>query len=453
MSKDTASHKAIRPVRVQAALTLAPVLQQQASLASLMTPALDKVDPQEQPLLQEMCFGTCRWQPQLQSILNRLLEKPLKPKDSDIHALLLLGLYQLKYLRIPDHAALNNTVAACKPLKKAWAEKLVNGILRRFQRERETLESALQKSPAYTSAHPNWLRKSIENFWPEQADAVFTANNAHPPFTLRLNLAQQDRTEYQQTLSDLELGSTPTPFSPFGLTLDSACDVGKLPGFSEGKLSVQDEAAQLAGELLQLQPGQRVLDACCAPGGKTGHILELGTQLASPLTALVALDLEERRLERVRENLLRLQHQVQQQATLVCSDALAVDKWWDGVPFDRILLDAPCSATGVVRRHPDIKLLRNAEDIAKLAALQLKLLQALWPTLRPGGRLVYATCSLLPTENTRVVEQFLSQEPSAEHDPIAASWGLSQPCGRQLLPQIQGHDGFYYACLNKSDSQ
>ncbi|MBU3068705.1 16S rRNA (cytosine(967)-C(5))-methyltransferase RsmB [Aestuariicella sp. G3-2] len=455
MSSESASHKSPRPVRVQAALTLASVLQQQASLASLMTPALDKVDAQEQPLLQELCFGTCRWQPQLQSILNRLLEKPLKPKDSDIHALLLLGLYQLKYLRIPDHAALNNTVAACKSLKKPWAEKLVNGILRRFQRERESLEAALQKSPAYTSAHPNWLRKSIENFWPQQSEAVFAANNAHPPFTLRLNLSQQSRDDYRQTLENLELGSTPTPFSPFGLTLDKACDVNKLPGFSEGKLSVQDEAAQLAGELLQLQPGQRVLDACCAPGGKTGHILELGTQLTSPLQNVVALDLEARRLERVKDNLQRLQHQLNQYnqtTTLICADALAVDEWWDGEPFDRILLDAPCSATGVVRRHPDIKLLRNAADIAKLAALQLSLLRALWPTLKPGGRLVYATCSLLPTENTRVVEQFIESEAGAKHDPIDALWGLPQACGRQLLPQIQGHDGFYYACINKSDA-
>lgn len=436
-----------RPVRVQAALTLSAVLQQQASLASLMAPALEKVDSSEQPLLQELCFGTCRWQPQLQSLLNRLLEKPLKAKDSDIHALLLLGLYQLKYLRIPDHAALNNTVAACKPLKKPWAEKLVNGVLRRFQRQQNTLEAALQNSPAYTSAHPNWLRKSIENFWPDHAEAVFAANNAHPPFTLRLNLAQQGRDAYQHTLKRLELTSNPTPFSPFGLTLDSACDVSKLPGFHDGKLSVQDEAAQLAGELLQLQPGQRVLDACCAPGGKTGHILELGTQLASPLKEVVALDLEARRLERVKDNLQRLQ----QQATLVCSDALDVKHWWDGEPFDRILLDAPCSATGVIRRHPDIKLLRNAADIAKLAALQLSLLRALWPTLKSGGRLVYATCSLLPTENTRVIEQFIETESSAEHDLIEASWGLPQTCGRQLLPQIQGHDGFYYSCLNKSD--
>lgn len=438
-----------RPVRAQAAVTLAAVLQQQASLASLMAPALERVAANEQALLQELCFGTCRWQPQLQAILNRLLDKPLKPKDSDVHALLLLGLYQLKYLRIPDHAALHNTVAACKALKKSWAEKLVNGVLRHYQREQQQLEAALVNSPAYLSAHPNWLRKSVEKFWPDHAADIFAANNAHPPFTLRLNLARHHRDGYQQLLRAAELDSATTPFSPYGLTLTQACDVHRLPGFAAGDLSVQDEAAQLAADLLQLQPGQRVLDACCAPGGKTGHMLELSARLASPLREVVALDLEARRLARVRENLQRLQLQ----ATLVCSDALALEQWWDGQPFDRILLDAPCSATGVIRRHPDIKLLRNAEDIAKLAALQLQLLQALWTTLKPGGRLVYATCSVLPTENTRVVEQFVAQQVDARHDPITAPWGIAQPCGRQLLPQIQGHDGFYYACLTKTDGR
>lgn len=441
------NHHPIRPVRAQAALTLAAVLQQQASLASLMAPALERVADNEQALLQELCYGTCRWQPQLQSILNRLLEKPLKSKDSDVHALLLLGLYQLKHMRIPDHAALNNTVAASQALKKPWAEKLINGVLRRFQREQTELEGALHNSPAYTSSHPNWLRKSVEKFWPEQAADIFAANNAHPPFTLRLNLHRRRRDRYQQTLADQSISSTASPFSPYGLTLDQACDVNQLPGFADGHLSVQDEAAQLAADLMQLQPGQRVLDACCAPGGKTGHLLELNAQLPSPLQEVVALDLEERRLVRVRENLQRLQLQ----ATIICSDALAVNEWWDGVPFDRILLDAPCSATGVIRRHPDIKLLRNAEDIAKLAALQLQLLQTLWTTLKPGGRLVYATCSVLPTENTQVVEQFVARQADAQHDPITAAWGIAQPCGRQLLPQIQGHDGFYYACLSKAD--
>jgi 16S rRNA (cytosine967-C5)-methyltransferase len=218
--------------------------------------------------------------------------------------------------------------------------------------------------------------------------------------------------------------------------------VHTIPGFDQGIVSVQDEAAQLSADLLAPQPGETVLDACCAPGGKTGHLLEIQPKLSR----LVALDLEQRRLERVKDNLQRLGLT----AEIVCHDAQQIQDWWDGELFDRILLDAPCSATGVIRRHPDIKLLRKATDIAKLASLQLSLLKALWTTLRPGGRLVYATCSILPTENTQVIEAFVEQQPDAIHRPIDAPWGLAQKYGRQLLPQQQGHDGFYYACLEKT---
>jgi len=428
-------------LRLVAARTLAQVLDQKASLASLMAPAQEKVSTQDQALLQELCFGTLRWQPQLQSILGRLLEKPLKDKDQDVQALLLLGLYQLRYTRIPDHAAISATVDAAKKLKKPWAQKLVNALLRNFQRSREVLETALATSPAYLTAHPNWLRKRIESYWPEQAEAIFAANNEHPPFTLRVDLQQQSREDFMAQLAGAELEGSAAPFSRFAVTLKQAASVERIPGFTEGKVSVQDEAAQLAADLLQLQPGQQVLDACAAPGGKTGHMLEAQPQLA----LVTALDLEERRLVRVQENLTRLQ----KSAKLVCADACDLDAWWDGKAFDRILLDAPCSATGVIRRHPDIKLLRKSGDIAKLAELQLSLLKALWKTLAPGGRLVYATCSVLPTENSLVVEQFLAEQSDAQHSPIDADWGITQTCGRQLLPQVNGHDGFYYACINK----
>ncbi len=432
------------PVRVQAAHTLSQVLQQKASLAALMAPALANVAENERPLLQELCFGTCRWQPQLQSILGRLLAKPLKNSDSDIHALLLIGLYQLRYTRTPDHAAIATTVDACKKLKKKWAEKLVNGVLRNYQREQQQLESQLANSPSFATGHPNWLRKAIEKFWPLQCTDIFTANNAHPPFTLRLNVAHLDRQSYLSQLQAQDISAQTTPFSPFGITLQKAVGVLLLPHFEDGLVSVQDEAAQLSAELLQLERGQRVLDACCAPGGKTGHILELEEGLGE----VIALDLEQRRLVRVHENLQRLN----KEATIICADAGDTDVWWDGKGFDRILLDAPCSATGVIRRHPDIKLLRVAEDIAKLAALQLSLLKALWPTLKPGGRLVYATCSVLPTENTRVIEKFMKGHEDAKHCVIDADWGIEQPFGRQLLPQLDGHDGFYYACIEKASA-
>lgn len=428
---------------------------QRASLATLITPAQQQVSSSDQALLQELCYGTLRWLPQLQAILNRLLEKPLKSKDSDIHSLLLLGLYQLKFLRIPDHAVINSTVASCKPLKKSWAEKLVNGILRRYQRERTELEEALINSPSYLTAHPNWLRKSIEQQWPDLAANIFAANNAHPPFTLRLNLARVSRQLYIDQLNRLGHHALATPFSPYGVTLQQATDVHQLPGFDEGVVSVQDEAAQLAANLLNLQPGDRVLDCCCAPGGKTGHLLELANQLSSPIQELIALELEPRRMEKVEQNLQRLGYLPQPDSkqipvTLICADALDVDQWWDGVLFDRILLDAPCSATGVIRRHPDIKVLRNATDIAKLAQLQRQLLDALWPTLQPGGTLIYATCSILPTENSHVIEEFLTDHSDAEQQIVDVECGIAQTCGRQLLPQQQGHDGFYYASLKKA---
>ena len=433
------------PVRAQAAQTLAAVLQHKASLASLMGPAVERVADNEQALLQELCFGTCRWQPQLQSILGRLLEKPLKSKDADIQALLLMGLYQQLHMRTPDHAAINNTVEACRTLKKNWAEKLVNGVLRRFQRQNEELISALGNSPAYVTAHPNWLRKRLIDHWPDQADDIFTANNAHPPMTLRVRRGAVDRDQYLQQLKQQNIEASATRYSRDGIQLNQAQDVHQLPGFDDGQVSVQDEAAQLAGDLMELQANERILDACCAPGGKTGHLLEISETLSTPLQQVVALDLEQRRLEKVQDNLQRLKLN----AELICADATAVDDWWDGVSFDRILLDAPCSATGVVRRHPDIKILRNATDIAKLAALQLALLDALWPTLKPGGRLVYATCSVLPSENTKVIEKFVQQQSDAEHQVIEADWGIEQPFGRQLFPQTDGHDGFYYACLKK----
>jgi 16S rRNA (cytosine967-C5)-methyltransferase len=428
--------------RQVAAQTLAKVLHNQRSLSGLLPAALEKLDVKERALLQELCYGSMRWFPQLQLILSQLLDKPLKPKDSDIHALLIIGLYQLLYMRIPDHAAIDQSVEVTRRLKKNWASKLVNGILRNAQRQQEALKEQLQDNPVFSIAHPKWLIKAIENAWGDRAADIFAANNAHPPFTLRLNLDRLNREEYLSSLPE-DLQARAGTFSPHAITLGSACDVFSLPGFSNGDLSVQDEAAQFAAGLLDLQSGHRVLDACCAPGGKTGHILESQTDLDQ----VFALDSDERRLVRVEENLARLQ----KPATLLCGDARRSQDWWDEVPFDRILLDAPCSGTGVIRRHPDIKLLRKPADIVKLATLQLEILTELWSLLKPGGRLVYATCSIMPEENTQVIEAFLDQTENATESKLNTSWGIEQTCGRQLFPSIDGHDGFYYAVLDKTN--
>lgn len=427
--------------RLAAAKALAAVLSGKASLNSSLPTQLDKVEDRDRGFTQDLAFGTARWQPRLSALAATLLQKPFKAADADVEALLLVGLYQLLYTRVPAHAAIGETVGCADKLKKPWAKALLNAVLRRAQRESEALLAELEHDPVVRTAHPRWLQKSLKAFWPEQWEAICAANNAHPPMILRVNRRHHSRDAYLQLLTDAGIGATPCVYSVDGIVLKAATDVRGLPGFAEGWISVQDEAAQLAADLLDLAPGQRVLDACCAPGGKTCHILEV----EKDLVGVVAVDLEAKRLVRVRENLARLGLS----AELIAADGRDTATWWDGKPFQRILLDAPCSATGVIRRHPDIKLTRQPDDIAALAVLQGELLDALWPTLEVGGILLYATCSTLPTENTEVIEAFLARTSGARELHLATTAGIRQPHGRQLLAQEGGHDGFYYAKLIK----
>ncbi|WP_336334206.1 16S rRNA (cytosine(967)-C(5))-methyltransferase RsmB [Pseudomonas putida] len=427
--------------RLAAARALAAVLSGKASLNSSLPAQLDKVDERDRGLTQDLAFGTARWQPRLDLLAAQLLQKPFKAADADVQALLLVGLYQLFYTRIPAHAAIGETVGCADKLKKPWAKGLLNAVLRRAQREGEELLAGMERDPVVRTAHPRWLQKSLKAFWPEQWEAICAANNAHPPMILRVNRRHHSRDAYLALLAEAGVGASACQYSRDGIVLAEASDVRGLPGFAEGWVSVQDEAAQLSADLLELAPGQRVLDACCAPGGKTCHLLEAEPGLAH----MTAIDLEAKRLTRVRENLDRLQLD----AELIACDARDTASWWDGKPFQRILLDAPCSATGVIRRHPDIKLTRQADDIPALAALQGELLDALWPTLEVGGMLLYATCSSLPTENTEVIDAFLARTPGARELDLATEAGLRQPHGRQLLAQEGGHDGFYYAKLIK----
>ncbi|AMB77564.1 MULTISPECIES: 16S rRNA (cytosine(967)-C(5))-methyltransferase RsmB [Pseudomonas] len=427
--------------RLAAAKALTAVLNGKASLNSSLPLQLDKVEARDRGLTQDLAFGTARWQPRLSALANKLLQKPFKAADADVEALLLVGLYQLLYTRIPAHAAIGETVGCADKLKKPWAKALLNAVLRNAQRESEALLTELEHDPVVRTAHPRWLQKSLKAFWPQQWEAICAANNAHPPMILRVNRRHKTRDAYLQLLVESGIEAQPCVFSQDGIVLAEPCDVRNLPGFAEGWISVQDEAAQLAADLLDLAPGQRVLDACCAPGGKTCHILEVEPELAG----VVAVDLEAKRLVRVRENLERLGLS----AELIAADGRDTATWWDGKPFQRILLDAPCSATGVIRRHPDIKLTRQPDDIAALATLQGELLDAMWPTLEVGGILLYATCSTLPTENTEVIEAFLARTPGARELDIAGQFGIKQPHGRQLLAQEGGHDGFYYAKLIK----
>lgn len=427
--------------RLAATRALAAVLAGRASLGSSLPEQLAKVDPRDRALAQDLAFGTARWQPRLSLLAEKLMDKPFKAGDRDLEALLLIGLYQLFHTRIPAHAAIGETVGCVDKLKKSSAKGLLNAVLRRAQREYDSLLPALEHDPAARLAHPRWLQKALKARWPEHWEAIATANNLHPPLILRVSRRQGSRDAYLAELAAAGIDAVPCAFSADGIRLLQPQDVTALPGFAAGRLSVQDEAAQLAAELLELAPGQRVLDACAAPGGKTCHLLEREPALAE----VVALDADAGRLQRVEQNLARLGLT----ARTLAADGRAVADWWDGTPFQRILLDAPCSATGVIRRHPDIKLTRQASDIAPLVQLQGELLDALWPTLEVGGILVYATCSVLPEENSSNLAAFLARTPGARELDIPAPWGLAQPHGRQLLPQPDGHDGFYYCKLIK----
>jgi 16S rRNA (cytosine967-C5)-methyltransferase len=433
-------------VRIAAALALTAVMRDGHSLTHALNCYSQDVIERDKGLLQELCFGVARYAPAFELLTTKLIDKPIKAKETDVKALLYIGIYQLLYMRIPNHAAINSVVEATKALKKNWATGLLNGVLRRLTRDGESIIASLTHIPQYAYAHPQWFIELVIKAWPEHWRAILEGNNQHPPLTLRINQQRTTRTAFAEQLTTTDTPSrtyTLGNYSPQALTLDEASAVPELPGYNQGWFAVQDEAAQLSAELLQLQPQQRVLDACCAPGGKSCHILEKEPNIAE----LVAIDVDEQRMTRVADNLARLGHT----ATLIIADAANTQAWWDGKPFDRILLDAPCSATGVIRRHPDIKLLRRADDIAKLAALQQQLLHALWPTLAEGGLMVYATCSVLPQENECSVKTFLSQTPDAQALAItAATWGLERPFGRQLFPQQHGHDGFYYCVLQKS---
>ena len=421
-------------VRLAAAQALGAVIAGKASLNGSLPQQLERVAENDRALLQELALGTARWFPQLEILASQWLDKPFRRADSDVQALLYIGLYQLLYMRVAEHAAVSETVAAAQGLKKHWAKGLLNAVLRKAQAEGREQLAALTKDPVVVTAHPRWLQKQLKAAWPEHWLAICEQANQYPPFTLRVNQQKTTRAAYLQLLEQQGISAQATPFSEVGITLDKPCPVYELPNFAEGWVSVQDEAAQLSAPLLDLQAGQRVLDACCAPGGKTCHILET----AATLQEVVAIDLEPHRLQRVTENLARLQLQ----ATLKSGDARELNVWWDGQLFDRILLDAPCSATGVIRRNPDIKITRQETDIAALAVLQAELLYVLWQTLKPGGVLLYATCSILPQENTQVVEQFLARTPDASQWLIDGEFGVPQAAGRQLFPQAQGHDGF-----------
>ncbi len=429
--------------RAAAAKAVAGVIRDHHSLSTTLPRAAHNLEPSERALAQEISYGVLRHFYELEGLLKPLLKKRFKPKDSDLYALLLGGIYQLHYMRMPDHAALSETVDAVANLRKEWARGVVNAVLRSFQREAEQLTSAPKKTLAEKNNHPDWMTQKIRDSWPQQWREVLEQNLQRPPMTLRLNLQKQNREAYLQQLDREGIEATPSSETPTAITLSRGIPVQQLPGFEQGVVSVQDEAPQQSARLLDPQPGERILDACAAPGGKTAHLLEHQPKL----TEVVALDHDQERLQRVTENLQR----IGLNATLKTGDA-ADQAWWDDIPFDRILVDAPCSATGVIRRNPDIKLLRRKGDIAQLAETQATILENCWQMLKSGGTLLYATCSIFPDENEQQIERFLQRHDDATVEPINLPCGLPTGAGVQLLPGRCGMDGFYYAKLVKQEA-
>jgi 16S rRNA (cytosine967-C5)-methyltransferase len=424
--------------RLIAAKVLTSVIRDGQSLTAALNNTLGVVESdKDRAFIQALCYGVCRNFHRLDYILSQMLDKPLK--DLDVKALALIGLYQLKFMRVKSYAAVSETVLAAR--KKPWAKALINALLRSYLRDQEGFEQKADNVKSALVSHPDWLIQQIEQDWPIQAQQIFQQNNEQPPMALRVNLANISQDQYLQKLRDQGIEAEAVSFCRSAILLNKPAVVDILPGFNEGWVSVQDTAAQLAAELLDVQIGHRVLDVCAAPGGKAAHILEHQPKVRE----LVAVDIDKLRLQRVNDNFQRLKLS----AKLIVGDASKPEDWWDGQLFDRILLDVPCSALGVIRRHPDIKLLRRAEDISTLQVLQQRIMTAVWPLLAPGGIMLYATCSILKQENEQQIEAFLATNANAIEVPINADWGLVRRYGRQILTGESAMDGFYYALIRK----
>jgi len=426
--------------RLAALKALAEVLDEHKNLGD--SEALAAVqDNRDAALARNLAYGVLRWLSSLEWLAARLLAKPIKKREADVQRLVLLGLQQLWHDHTASHAAVNETAECARALGKTWAVGLVNAVLRRFQREREALlDAMLQDGKQF--AHPDWLLEEIQRDWPDQWRDIIDENNRQAPLWMRINRQKADETSVQCLLRATGFESGGHDLARDAISVSPAAAVTRIPGFEDGWLSVQDPAPQLARDLLDPRSDDRILDACAAPGGKTAHLLE-----SCPGLDLTALDKQPQRAAQIEQNLARLDLS----ATVLTADAMDTGSWWNGLKFNKILLDAPCSATGVIRRHPEIKWLRSSAQVDAVVKVQAGLLDTLWPLLETGGILVYATCSILKRENSRQIQRFLEQHADAVLAGPVVEWGAAGPLGRQIMPGEAGMDGFFYAVLRKSD--
>jgi 16S rRNA (cytosine967-C5)-methyltransferase len=421
---------------------LEAVLVKGRSLATARSLVHDRMEARERSLAMELVNGVLRWRFRLEALLAKLLSKPLRKKDIDIQLVLLIALYELIELSTPDYAVVNEAVTQTRRLGKKWASGMVNGVLRSFIRDREALLASIDKDEVARFSHPQWLIDLLKQDWPQQTAQILDASNQRPPMWLRVNTKKISVEDYIKRLDAQQIKTVQHPLAKTAIKLDSAMDVSRLPGFTQGLVSVQDATAQLAAKLLGAEKGERVLDLCAAPGGKTCHVLEAVENIE-----MTAVELEPLRMQRVQQNLDRLGLH----AELIVGDAVDIQSWWDGRMFDRILVDAPCSASGVIRRHPDIKSLRHADDLDTLTQIQQQILKRALSMLRPGGTLLYVTCSVLKRENEQQIAQLLSAGEEAVEIDIDEIRGIPCRHGQQLLPGDMDGDGFYYARLKKRD--
>lgn len=422
-------------LRSMAAQAVEQVVEQGQSLSQVLPALQQHVSDKDKALLQELCFGVLRTLPQLNWLINKLMSRPMTGKQRTVHYLIMVGFYQLLHTRIPPHAALAETVEGAVVIKRPQLKGLINGVLRQFQRQQEELLEEFTRSDE-RFLHPAWLLKRLQKAYPTRWEAIIDANNARPPMWLRVNRHHHSRDEWLALLAEAGMEGFAHADYPDAVRLASPAPVHALPGFDQGWVTVQDASAQGCMTFLEPQNGEHILDLCAAPGGKTTHILEV-----APEAQVLAVDVDEQRLSRVYDNLKRLG----MKAEVKQGDGRFPAQWCGEQQFDRILLDAPCSATGVIRRHPDIKWLRRDRDIAELAKLQAEILDAVWPHLKQGGTLVYATCSILPEENSQQVDAFLTRTPDAR---LSVTGTPDRP-GQQNLPGMEDGDGFFYAKLIK----
>ncbi|MDT9587627.1 MAG: 16S rRNA (cytosine(967)-C(5))-methyltransferase RsmB [Candidatus Arsenophonus melophagi] len=421
------------------AKVIAQVIDQKKSLSTVLPHWKKKISDKDKTLLQELNFGVLRVFPLLEWFTQQLITKPLKGKKRIIYYLIMIGIYQLRFTRIPPHAALGETVDGAIKLKLPQLKGFINGVLRQYQRKEHILDERINNKKI-NYFHPKWLLEKIKRIYPTKWQEILEVNNQKPPMWLRVNQLQHSTHDYLKLLAQVGLKANLSKESKCAIKLQQPCSINKLPGFKEGWVTIQDLSAQQCVEFLAPKNGEYILDLCAAPGGKTTYILEI-----APKAHVLAVDINEIRIKHIQENLDRLKLY----AKVIIGDGLRPQEWTSGMQFDRILLDAPCSSTGVIRRHPDIKWIREPIDILQLVQLQYKILEAIWPYLKSKGTLVYATCSILADENREQIKKFLLNHTNASC-PEAYLNNNNMELGQQILPTKCGGDGFFYASLIKN---